>query len=303
MNQQRIGSSGGAGPSNYDETEVAMSGDGGDWVITVDPPLERKNRRGRTTTDIRPASPFNKQLIILIVDDSTSMSWHSKAEFATKTAREVINLCDRKSKQGLACFDIAIYAYGQMIHYSPEHILRPVNEIDPENLQFEGNSGKTDMAIALWCARFLLDTYDEQYYQKHKAPTEVPAPLIFLLSDGYDNPSARNKGFHPPKHYADEIKNMQLPIGLPPMLATVGIEAGQGRETIPHEMLKDLASKSSDGRPAYFEMSDLNLMVELIATTSSSFISSTDDLIDRADEIRKNWENPFGNDPRLEGPE
>ncbi len=288
MNRPRLNASTGASSShpNYEEKAIVELEGCSEWNLIVDPPLERKRRR-RRTSDRRTASPWNKQLVMLIVDNSTSMSRNCKAEYATKTAREVVRQCQLKSGK-MACFDVAIFAYGYMIRYSNNHILRPVTDVDASSLEYHGDDGPTQIRMALQAAKFLLDGYNEGYYKLHKHPELVPPPLIFLLSDGYN-------GDGNPIPDANAIKEMYLPIKQAPMLATVGIETGETKEDVPHEMMKKLASKNSNGEPAYFEINDLNLLVELIATTSSSFINSTDDLIDEANRIRRQWERPgFG---------
>jgi len=277
---------------NYEEKAIVGIQACSEWNLIVDPPIERKRRR-RSTSERRTASPWNRQLVMLIVDDSSSMSRNSKAKYATKTAREVVRQCQLKSGK-MACFDVAIFAYGNLIKCSDNHILRPVTEVNASSIEYHGVSGETKIRMALQGAKFLLDGYNEGYYKLHKYPELVPPPLIFLLSDGYN-------GDGNPVPDAAAIKEMDLAIKQAPMLATVGIETGGTKHDVPHELMKRLASKNSNGEPAYFEINDLNLLVELIATTSSSFINSTDDLIDEANRIRRQWNRPnFGGTKGIE---
>lgn len=291
MNRPNLNASSGGNRNhpNYEEKSIVGLQGCSEWNLIVDPPLERKRRR-RSTSDRRTASPWNKQLVMLIVDNSSSMSRNSKAKYATKTAREVVRQCQFKSGK-MACFDVALFAYGEMISCSDKHILRPVTEVKPSSIEYHGKDGPTKIRMALQVAKWLLDGYNEGYYKLHKYPELVPPPLIFLLSDGYN-------GDGNPVPDANAIKEMDLAIGLPPMLATVGIETGGTKQDVPHDLMKELASKNTNGKPAYFEVNDLNLLVELIATTSSSFVSTTDDLIDEADRIREDWERPNFNGPK-----
>ena len=294
MNRPNLNASSGGNHNhpNYEEKAIVGRRGCSDWNLIVDPPLERKRRR-RSSSDRRTASPWNKQLVMLIVDNSSSMSRNSKAEYATKTAREVVRQCEFKSGK-MACFDVALFAYGDMISCSDNHILRPVTEVKPSSIEYLGDGGQTKMRQALQVAKWLLDGYNEGYYKLHKYPELVPPPLIFLLSDGYNGDGNAEED-------ATAIKEMDLAIGLPPMLATVGIEMGKTKQDVPHESMKKLASKNTNGKPAYFEVNDLNLLVELIATTSSSFVSTTDDMIDEADRIRRDWKRPnFGENRGIE---
>jgi uncharacterized protein YegL len=280
--------------ANYEETPYISSGvtQGGD--IRVDPPLPARGRR-RSRDSRRAASPWRKQLIVLMVDDSGSMQRFEKAKFATEAARELISRCYIKNPK-MPCFDIAVFAYGDMLFGPDSHILRPVNEINPDELEFKGEAGGTKMNQAVEYTSYLMQEYEAGYYRLHEEPERVPPPLIFLLSDGYN-------GDGNPVPAAEKLKNMKLSIGISPILVTVGIEKGDGNDVPNVPMMQAMATKTSTGHPLYFDVTDLPLLVELISTTSSSAACTPDEVFDLAMLINPEWKTlPAPAPKRLGGP-
>jgi Mg-chelatase subunit ChlD len=110
--------------ANYEEQPYVSNGTGSQVELNIDPPLEPRGRR-RSRDTRRAASPWRKQLIILMVDDSGSMQRFDKAKFATEAARELISRCYLKNPN-MACFDVAIMGYGDFVFANDEHLLRPV---------------------------------------------------------------------------------------------------------------------------------------------------------------------------------
>lgn len=282
--------------ANYKETPYVSSGGTHEGDIRVEPPLKARGRR-RSRDSRRAASPWRKQLIVLMVDDSGSMAKHEKAKFATETARELIARCRIKNPK-MACFDIAVFAYGDLIFAPDNHLLRPVDEINPDELSFEGRAGGTKMKQAVEYTGHLLSLYEAGYYKLHEEPERVPPPLIFLLSDGYN-------GDGNPIPAAEQMKGMRLSIGVDPILVTVGIEKGDKGNDVPNvPMLQAMATKTSTGHPLYFDVTDLPLLVELISTTSSSAACTPDEVFELAKLINPEWKNlPAPPPKRLGGPE
>lgn len=282
--------------ANYEEEPYIPSGEGSLGDIVVDPPLPARGRR-RSQDSRRAASPWRKQLIILMVDDSASMKRFDKAKFATEAARELISRCFIKNPK-MPCFDVAVFAYGDFNFANEKHLLRPVNEINPDELDFKGESGGTKMKQAVEYTTHLMDLYEEGYYKLHEEPERVPPPLIFLLSDGYN-------GDGNPVPAAERLRDMRLSIGINPILVTVGIEKGFKGHDVPNvPMMQAMATKTSNGHPLYFDVTDLPLLVELISTTSSSAACTPDEVFELAKLINPVWKNlPAPSPKRLDGPE
>ena len=281
--------------ANYEETPYVSNGEGVMSELIVDPPLPSRGRR-RSRDSRRAASPWRKQLIILMVDDSASMKRFEKAKFATEAARELISRCYIKNPK-MACFDIAVFAYGDHVFSRQEHMLRPVNEIDPDEIDFGGNSGGTKMKQAVEYSQYLMNLYEDGYYKLHDEPERVPPPLIFLLSDGYN-------GDGNPIPAAESLRSMRLSIGINPILVTVGIEKGDKGNDVPNvPMMQAMATKTSTGHPLYFDVTDLPLLVELVSTTSSSAACTPDEVFELAKLVNPEWKNlPAPSPKRLGGP-
>lgn len=282
--------------ANYEETPYVPSGEGTLGEIRVDPPLPARGRR-RSRDSRRAASPWRKQLIVLMVDDSASMQRFDKAKFATEAARELISRCYIKNPK-MPCFDVAVFAYGDFNFASERHLLRPVSEVNPDELEFSGQSGGTKIKQAVEYTTSLMYMYEDGYYKLHEEPERVPPPLIFLLSDGYN-------GDGDPVPAAERLKGMRLSIGVDPILVTVGIEKGDKGNDVPNvPMLQAMATKTSTGHPLYFDVTDLPLLVELISTTSSSAACSPDEVFELAKLINPKWKTLPGPKPkRISGPE
>lgn len=279
--------------ANYKETPF-VGGGYSEGEIVVDPPLEARGRR-RSRDSRRAASPWRKQLIVLMVDDSGSMQRFEKAKFATEAAQELISRCFIKNPK-MACFDIAVFGYGDEIFAPYEHLLRPVSEIDPDNIDFNGKAGGTKIKQAVEYTTYLMDLYEKGYYKLHEEPARVPPPLIFLLSDGYN-------GDGNPLPAAERLRDMKLSIGISPIVVTVGIEKGDGNDVPNVPMMQAMATKTSSGHPLYFDVTDLPLLVELISTTSSSAACTPDEVFDLAMLINPEWKTlPAPPPKRLGGP-
>jgi hypothetical protein len=142
----------------------------------------------------------------------------------------------------------------------------------------------------------LINSYEQDYYQLHEEKERVPPPLIFMLSDGYN-------GDGDPIPEAEHLKNMPLAIGVNPILVTVGIEKGTGTDVPNVPMLSAMASDTSHGLPLYFDVKDLGMLVELIATTSSSAAASTDEIFEVGKTVYPPWKDlPSPTPKRLPSP-
>jgi uncharacterized protein YegL len=280
--------------ANYAETSLSDVGGYQAGEVVVDPPLAPRGRR-RSRDSRRAASPWRKQLIVLMVDDSGSMQRFEKAKFATEAARELISRCFIKNPK-MACFDIAVFGYGDFLCAPYEHLLRPVNEIDPDEIDFKGEGGGTKMKQAIGYTNYLMDLYEKGYYKLHEEPDRVPPPLIFLLSDGYN-------GDGDPLPAAQQLRDMKLSIGISPIVVTVGIEKGDGNDVPNVPMMQAMATKTSTGHPLYFDVTDLPLLVELISTTSSSAACTPDEVFELAKLVNPEWKTlPAPSPKRLSGP-
>ena len=280
--------------ANYNEAPSGATASGEQPEIKVDPPLSSEGRR-RSRDTRRAASPWRKQLIILMVDDSRSMRRFEKCEYATETAREVIEHCRIKNDK-MACFDVAVFAYGDMIFTNVNHLLRPCTEIVSDEIKFEGTSGGTKMRMAFEYTYYLLGLYEQGYYSKHEEPERVPPPLIFFLSDGYNYDGD-------PQRAAEAIKNLKLSIGIPPILMTVGIEKGEGTDVPNVPLMKSMASKTTSGFPLYYDVKDLDLMVEQIATASSSSACSADEIFEVGKRTNPDWQQLAPTPKKLSPPQ
>ena len=271
--------------SNTPTTEIELK---------VDPPLSTDGRR-RSRNTIRAASAWRKQLVVLMVDNSGSMRDFDKAKFATDAARELVLTCNTKSPE-MACFDVAVFGYGDLISGADEHFLRPVNEINPEDIHFTGHGGGTKMKHALQFTIDLIKSYEAGYYQLHEEKNRVPPPLVFMLTDGYN-------GDGNPVPDAEQLKSMPLSIGVSPMLVTVGIEKGSGKDVPNVPMMKEMASETSHGVPLYFDVKELGMLGELLSTTSSSAAASTDDIFEVGRTVYPPWKDlPLPEPKRLPPP-
>ena len=269
--------------ANYEEQPYIPNGGGTQEDLNIEPPLEPRGRR-RSRDTRRAASPWRKQLIILMIDDSGSMQRFDKAKFATEAARELVSRCYLKNPK-MACFDIAIFGYGDMIFAPNEHLLRPVTEFDPDQIEYQGSSGGTKIKQAVEYTEYLMSLYEEGYYRLHTEPDRVPPPLIFLLSDGYN-------GDGNPIPASERLKRKSLSINASPILVTVGIEKGDNANDVPNvPMLQSMSTKTSTGFPLYFDVKDLGLLVELISTTSSSAACTPDEVYELAKVLNPEWRN------------
>ena len=253
---------------NYDERPLKNIGPGTSTELVVIPPKPLPRGARRKCVDHRSAAPSRHQLVIIPVDESASMKRHRKCDAATNAVQETVYLLKMKSPIE-AAFDVAIFGYGDIITAPDAHLLKPVTEIDEDDFHFDGSSGGTRIKGAMLFTEELIDQYERDYLSKNDDPERVPPPLIILLSDGYN-------GDGNPVPIATRLKSKRLSIGVPPIIVTVGIEYGGGE---PHvELLTEMASKTDDGEPLYYDIKDANQLIELVATLGSSVATSPDDL-------------------------
>ena len=272
---------------NYDEKPLAVTPSYEGFNLIVEPPLPATGAKRKVDGGRRSASWRRKQLVALMVDESGSMRRHKKAEYATEAAHETVYQCRGKCHASSA-FDMAIFGYGDFIFAKDQHLLRPVNEINVDEILFEGKGGQTKIKQAMKFMSLLLDVYDEGYLKPHPEPERVPEPLIFLLSDGFN-------GDGDPVPLAKQLRTTPRSTGVPPTIVTVGIEKGTSGKDKPNvEMLEAIASRNKQGEPLYFDVRDLNLLIELISTTSSSSASSPDDIFNQAILLNPEWSRRAG---------
>ena len=236
----------------------------------IAPPMPSVGKSRGATSGRRSASPWRKQLIVIAVDDSASMKREGKCVAATKAIQEVIVEAKMKSVGGQACFDVFLFHYGDHVFVDDQTSFVPVTEVDEDDIFYEGRSGGTRIKRATsFMETEVIRRYDKEHLAYHAEPLRVPPPLCFLLSDGYN-------GDGNPLPIAKRLKDTPLSIGIPPILVTIGIEYGGGE---PHvELLSQMASRTTDGTPLYFDISDASQLVELLATSASSAASTADDL-------------------------
>jgi hypothetical protein len=219
----------------------------------------------------RQARGFSPQLVILAVDDSRSMSHDGKAEAATKAVKDMLAemaiQCD-----GSSDFDVAVFSFGTYPQYADDTFGVPILNFPADAILFEGKSGRTKYYRALWLIESILKHYEDQYLRFHEMPTAHPVPLVIFMSDGYD--MAKN---HDPIPIAERIKTMNLSIGAPPLMLTVGIEFGGHKPDV--ELLKRLASFDNESnRPAYFDVSNASMLAQFLSKAASSGSSTAADI-------------------------
>ena len=67
--------------------------------------------------------------------------------------------------------------------------------------------------------------------------------------------------------------------------------------------MQAMATKTSNGHPLYFDVTDLQLLVELISTTSSSAACTPDEVFELAKLVNPEWKTlPSPEPKRIGGP-
>ncbi|WP_425395425.1 hypothetical protein [Aeoliella sp.] len=176
-------------------------------------------------------------------------------------------------------FDIAIFCYGDYNFAEDRHLLRPLSDINEDEIEFHGTSGRTNFNIPLRFCHELLQQYDQQYLTLQEEPQKVPPPLILFVSDGC-HMNGRN-----PVFLAKKINSTALSIGVPPILVTIGLELGGDKPD--EELLKAMASRGRHNQPLYFDVTDLLQFEELLATLGSSAACTPDDVSTVVDDQKR----------------
>lgn len=228
----------------------------------------------------RQARSFSPQLVILAVDDSRSMSHDGKAEAATKAVKDMLAemaiQCDGNSD-----FDVVVFSFGTYANYVKETFGVPILDFPAEAIDFKGTSIQTKYYRALWLIETILKHYEQQYLRFHKMPKAHPVPLVIFMSDGYD--MSKN---HDPIPIAERIKTMNLSIGAPPLMLTVGIEFGGHKPDV--ELLKRLASFDDESnRPAYFDVSNASMLAQFLSKAASSGSSTAAEIFRAVGNLEK----------------
>lgn len=227
---------------------------------------------------MREVSSWRKQLVILAVDDSASMKRDGKAEAASEATQEMVYRMKIRSPER-AHFDAAVFYFGDYVWVDPDHMLRPVTEIDEDQFCFSGTSGGTTIRNAMLSICGLLDEYEQGYYRLHKLPHLVPPPLVILLSDGCN-------GDGDPRGIANKMAKTELAIGLKPIIVTVGIETDDDRLDV--DLLTAVASKTQSGEPLYYHITRVAELAELLATAGSSAATTPDELYRTNQQLLRN---------------
>ncbi|MEM9353653.1 MAG: vWA domain-containing protein [Planctomycetota bacterium] len=209
--------------------------------------------------------------MILAVDDSESMQHDGKCFAAAEAVKEMVYRMKLREQTSSAAFDIAIFSFGHAVRSIDHLMLRPVAEVDEDVYSFQGKSGGTRIYNALGEVCALLYAYQLGYYDLHEAPETVPPPLVIMLSDGCDRDSE-----HDPVAVAQKITSTDLPIGLPPLVVTVGVEFTD--RLLNDTLLKQMASKTDDGTPLYLDIGEADQLADCLATVGSSAATTANTL-------------------------
>ena len=135
------------------------------------------------------ATSRTRQIVTIILDDSDSMrdlaeGDKSKATVATESIKNMIMAMQGRSQGSKTSrYLVNLAKFGDKV--TPIAVAKPPKDIDLEEVVFYGNSGWTNMALALdWGAEALEEalkvcrsetTYDE---------SQAPPPLVVFISDG-----------------------------------------------------------------------------------------------------------------------
>ena len=143
--------------------------------------------------------------IVLIADDSGSMSGEP-AESVTEGIRNFVTILQTFGKGEKNYFKLLFVKFGE----TPEvvHEFTPILDVDSNEIELSGNSGSTNMDLAL---ELVADKMDAN---RPQSELDV-APLVLLWSDG------QNTGGDP-LPAASRIKSMQCPCGQSPLFVTCG---------------------------------------------------------------------------------
>lgn len=259
----------------YPEESVPMLGDAlppDQWPRLFDEAI-RLNRRSNhePAPGSRPARPYRRQLVIEIMDDSGSMR-QKKAAAVTRASQEMIYRMQAEGDLSDSLFDLGIISFGDDAVLLSAARCVPVMQVDPDAIRFSGSSGRTNIRLALEMAEDILQRYQAEYLESvTEGVGSHPLPLVVLFSDGRND-----HAYGDPCPIASRIKRMQM-AGAGPMLVTVGIEY-RGQPDI--ELLEKIASKDPEsGLPLYFDIDDLQLLEQFLATLGSSRASSPAEVI------------------------
>ncbi|MEQ8849006.1 vWA domain-containing protein [Botrimarina sp.] len=234
-------------------------------ALNIYPPLIASSLR-RGSGGRRTASYYRHQLVCIAVDTSRSMEgWKAKA--ATEAVQETVYGCKMKSN-GDSIFDFSLLWFGDYVFSDESLLLKPVQEIDEDKIEFLGDSGGTRIKQAVKCVANLIEKYDEHNLAHNPEKDRVPPPLIIFMSDG-------KNGDGDPLPITNKLKTTPLSIGVPPIVITVGIEFDGGEPDI--ELLTAMASETEHGQKLYFDIASAGQLVEYLATGASSGASTPDE--------------------------
>ena len=166
------------------------------WTLAQ--PTSAADRRRRRV------SHKNPMAICIVVDDSTSMAGDS-ARDVTDAIRDFLVMLQAACHGQRSYFSILLVKFGDFAHVVQD--FTPVLDVDPNEIEFSGASGGTDMAAAL----------ELVFGKLSDATRQVPPvpPLVLFCSDG------SNSGADP-LPWADRIKDLKCASGEPSFLVTCG---------------------------------------------------------------------------------
>lgn len=253
------------------------------FPLTVQAPPVMRGERRKDTSGLRTASPGRQQGVVILPDISASMDKDYKWKYQNEAVQEVIARMKTKNPR-LSSWIVSIHPFGDHFITEEEFTLKPCLEVDEDRIHNRGDGGGTKMRNAVKHAAKIIKVFDDQYLRLHEEPERCPPPLLIILTDGYS-------GDGDPSEMCERIANTNLSIGIPPLIITIGIEFGGGEPNV--AMLQRMASKTSDGRPLYFDISEASMLAEFLAVLSSSSASTADEVVEQADDVKAGWAN-FG---------
>lgn len=205
----------------------------------------------------RDARQSRPQLVLVLADNSKSMSEGHKAEAATYGICEMICQCQLKSPPGKDCYRIALISFAMQ----PKLMLNmvPARQIDLEEVCIRGDGGGTNITGALEITYECLKHYMRSL-DNHPERDRHPLPLVLLFSDGHN-------GHGKPEPVANAIKALNID-GWPVTIAAAGV-ATPGTKEPREELLRQIASEE-----CYERIEDVQYLAEFIATVGSSGASS-----------------------------
>jgi uncharacterized protein YegL len=168
----------------------------------------------------------NPLQVVLIADDSGSMSGEP-AQKVTEGLQDFIAKLQSFGRGEKSYFRIFFVTFGDQPKVV--HEFADVFKVTADSFQVTGNSGSTNMDVALeWVATKM---------EQHRPQSELdPAPLVIFWSDG------QNTGGDP-LPAVQRIRSLQCPCGRTPLLITCGFGGADGK------LLESMATSPEHFKP------------------------------------------------------